>query len=367
MYGVQKNTYLSDFFVYCVMYKKKDKNYSGRGVQNNPANRFEKIDIVFDEPLTKPINTLFYKDTSKSVISFNTSPDLPINTFINPYRGCEHGCIYCYARPNHEFLGLSAGRDFETRIFVKENAAYLLEKELKAAKWKPQTIGISGVTDAYQPIEKKLELTRSCLEVLIKYRNPFAIITKNKLVTRDIDLLKESQPFHAAGVMLSVTTLDNNLAQIMEPRTSRPQLRLEAIRELFENGIPVGVIIGPVIPGLTDQEIPGIINECVKAGVTVARYIMLRLPHGTKEIFENWLQTHFPDRKEKILNRIKSIRGGKLYDSTFFQRDRGQGFFADQIENLFHLACRKAGISKNRLELSASSFIRPSVTQLKLF
>jgi len=344
-----------------------NKKYSGRGVQHNPVNRFENIDIVFEQPQDQTIRTHFYKDVSKSIISYNSSPDLPINTFINPYRGCEHGCIYCYARPNHEYLGLSAGIDFETKIFVKENAPYLLEKELSASKWKAQTIGISGVTDAYQPVEKKLELTRSCLQVLAKFRNPVAIVTKNQLVTRDIDILKELASYNAAGVVLSITTLDNSLAKIMEPRTSRPQLRLDTIKHLADNGIPVGVMIGPVIPGLTDQEIPAIIAESVKAGAKIARYIMLRLPHTTKEIFERWLDTNFPERKNKVLNRIKSMRAGKLYDSKFYKRDKGEGFFADQVENLFNMACRKSGIFGNKLNLSTNSFRKSQSRQLELF
>jgi DNA repair photolyase len=344
-----------------------NKKYNGRGVEHNPVNRFENIDIVFDEPQEGSVKTHFYKESSKSIISYNTSPDLPINTFINPYRGCEHGCVYCYARPNHEYLGLSAGIDFETKIFVKENAPYLLEKELKSAKWQPQTIGISGVTDAYQPVEKKLELTRSCLRVLAKFRNPAAIVTKNHLVTRDIDIFREMISYNGIGIILSVTTLDNNLAQIMEPRTSRPQRRVDAIKELADNGIPAGVIIGPVIPGLTDQEIPKIIETCVNAGASVARYIMLRLPHATKDIFQAWLDINFPNKKDKIINRIKSVRDGKLYDSTYFKRDRGQGFFADQVENLFNIACRKNGILGNKLELSADSFRKQSNNQLELF
>jgi len=343
------------------------KKYSGRGVKHNPANRFEKIDIVFEEAPESHVNTQFYKDTSRSIISYNNSPDLPINTFINPYRGCEHGCIYCYARPNHEYLGLSAGIDFESKIFIKENASQLLEKELRSAKWHPQTIGISGVTDGYQPVEKKMKLTRSCLEVLARYRNPVAIVTKNHLVTRDIDILKELSSCGAVAVILSITTLDNHLAKVMEPRTSRPKLRLEAIRTLAENGIPAGVMIGPVIPGLTDQEIPAIIEESVKAGARMARYIMLRLPHGTKDIFENWLEQNFPNKKNKVLNRIKSLRGGKLYDASFYKRDRGEGFFADQVENLFTVSCRKAGISGNRLKLSSDAFRRPEGRQLQLF
>lgn len=341
--------------------------YNGRGSSYNPANRFEKINIQFDEMQTSAVETIFYKDTSKSIITYNNSPDIPINTFINPYRGCEHGCIYCYARPHHEYLGLSAGMDFETKIFVKENAAKLLSRELASKKWIPQVIGMSGVTDPYQPVEKLLNLSRSCLQVFANFRNPVIIVTKNKLVTRDIDLLKELAGYNACAVMVSMTTLDYSLARVMEPRTSRPKLRLQAIKELAQNGIPTGIIIGPVIPGLTDHEIPDIIAESVKAGAQMARYIMLRLPHSTKEIFENWLQQHFPNRKTKVLNRILSIREGKLYDSTFFKRDKGTGLFAQQIETLFNASCRKYDIFGKKIELSISSFKKYSESQLELF
>lgn len=332
----------------------------------NPPNRFEKIEYQFDGPAGDLPATHFYKDTSRTIISYNKSPDISIDAFINPYRGCEHGCVYCYARPNHEYLGLSAGLDFETKIFVKENAPKLLRRELSSKNWKPQTIGFSGVTDAYQPIEKHLLLTRSCLEVLAEFRNPVAIVTKNKLVSRDIDLLKELAAVHAVCVFISVTTLDSDLVNIMEPRTSRPGLRLETIRELAENNIPTGVLIGPVIPGLTDHEIPKIIEKSTQAGARFARYIMLRLPHGVKDIFESWLDTHFPDRKEKILNRIRAVRGGKLNDSTFFKRYKGEGIFADQIEQLFMVSSKKAGIMGANIKLSTTAFRLPQGQQLKL-
>jgi len=342
------------------------KKISGRGTETNPANRFDAIEYQLEVLLDSLPSTHFYKDTSKTIITYNKSPDISVNAFINPYRGCEHGCVYCYARPNHEYLGLSAGLDFESKIFVKENAAKLLRRELSAKKWRSQTVGISGVTDAYQPIERHLQLTRSCLELFAEFRNPVTIVTKNKLVTRDIDLLKELARFNAVCVFISVTTLDPELVNIMEPRTSRPELRLETISELSENNIPTGVLIGPVIPGLTDHEIPGIIEESSRAGAQLARYLMLRLPHGLKDIFEGWLGTHFPDRKEKILNRIRAVRGGKLYDSTFFKRDRGEGIFADQVEKLFIASCKRAGIMGNNLELSTTAFRHPQGEQLKL-
>jgi len=342
----------------------------GRGSSFNPANRFDKIDFIPDEEFykdeTKP-KTEFFKDTSKTIITYNTSPDINFEASINPYRGCEHGCVYCYARPNHEHLGLSAGLDFETKIFVKENAPELLIKELSSKEWKPQTIAISGVTDCYQPCEKHFEITRRCLEILNEFSNPVGIVTKNHMVTRDIDILKELAEINAAVVMISITTLDSTLARLMEPRTSQPQLRLKAISELSENGIPVGVLIAPVIPGLTDHEIPKIIEKAVEAGALYAGYVMLRLPFGVKDIFTNWLEQHYPDRKSKVLNRVMSVRDGKLYSPEFFNRQKGEGVFAEQVAKMFEISCRKNGIDKNTVNLSTEKFNNPYKKQLELF
>ena len=342
----------------------------GRGSSSNPANRFDKIDFIPDEEFykdeTKP-KTEFFKDTSKTIITYNKSPDINFEASINPYRGCEHGCVYCYARPNHEHLGLSAGLDFETKIFVKENAPELLIKELSSKKWKPQTIAISGVTDCYQPCEKHFEITRRCLEILNEFRNPVGIVTKNHMVTRDIDILKELAEINAAVVMISITTLDSTLARLMEPRTSQPELRLKAIKQLTEIGIPVGVLIAPVIPGLTDHEIPKIIESAVEAGAKYAGYVMLRLPFGVKDIFTNWLEQHYPGKKNKVLNRVMSVRDGKLYVSEIFNRQKGQGVFAEQVAKMFEIACRKNGIDKNRVNLSTDKFNNPYKKQLELF
>ncbi len=301
----------------------------GRGSSFNPANRFDKIDFIPDEEFykdeTKP-KTEFFKDTAKTIIAYNSSPDINFEASINPYRGCEHGCVYCYARPNHEHLGLSAGLDFETKIFVKENAPELLKKELSSKKWKPQTIAMSGVTDCYQPCEKHFEITRRCLEILNEFSNPVGIVTKNHMVTRDIDILKELAEINAAVVMISITTLDSTLARLMEPRTSQPELRLKAIKQLTENGIPVGVLVAPVIPGLTDHEIPQIIEKAVEAGAKYAGYVMLRLPFGVKDIFTNWLEQHYPGKKSKVLNRVMSVRDGKLYVPEFFNRQKERVF-----------------------------------------
>ncbi len=343
----------------------------GRGVAFNPVNRFENIFYLRDpgwnhkdDPSPK---TQFLKDSSQSIITYNDSPDLPFAASINPYRGCEHGCIYCYARPTHEYLGFSAGLDFETKILAKLDAPQLLKKELTSANWRPQILTLSGVTDPYQPIERRLMITRHCLEVLAESRNPVSIITKNKLVTRDIDLLKILYQYQAICVYISVTTLDADLQHRMEPRTSHPQDRLETIRRLHEEGIPVGILIAPVIPGLTDHEIPGIIKECVQVGAQFAGYVVLRLPHSVKSLFEIWLEQHFPDKKEKVLNRIRSLRGGKLNDPRFQYRLCGEGIFAKQIEDLFKISCRREGILNCGPRLSTTSFLRPQSAQLTLF
>lgn len=339
----------------------------GRGTTQNPANRFDPVFYDIENPADISSETRFFRDTAKSIITFNSSPDISIDAFINPYRGCEHGCIYCYARPFHEYLGLSAGLDFETRIFVKENAPTLLRKELLKPGWKPQIVGIGGVTDAYQPVERKLEITRKCLKVFSEFANPVAIITKNHLVSRDVDILCDMANKKTAMVLFSITSLDDKIVSCMEPRTSRPKLKLEAMRELSASGIPVGVMIGPVIPGLTDHEIPEIINQSVKAGAQFARYILLRLPHGVKELFEDWLEKHFADRKNKILNRIRSTRDGKLYDSTYFERHRGSGIFAEQIKAIFEKSCKKEGIAGAKLNLTTEYFKTPGLKQLSLF
>jgi DNA repair photolyase len=342
-----------------------------RGVPENPGNRFEKIhlepnaDWNPDEDVLP--RTQFLVDHSQTIITYNESPDLGFGASVNPYRGCEHGCIYCYARPTHEYLGFSAGLDFETKIMVKERAPELLRAELSSPKWRPQIIVMSGVTDCYQPVERKLKLTRRCLDVLLEFHNPVAIITKNFLVTRDIDLLSELAKHNCASITISITTLDTKLRNVMEPRTSPPQARLNAIRKLSEAGIPVSVNVAPIIPGLTDHEMPAILKAAAEAGATSAGFTIVRLPHGDKALFENWLTAHFPDRKEKVLNRIKAMRGGKLYDAQWGSRMRGEGIFAEQIAQMFQVAKRKAGFLDERGELSTANFRRPGGAQLSLF
>lgn len=336
----------------------------GRGAAANPANRFEALDLEREDdwdPAEDPApRTLFLRDSTKTFITYNDSPDIGFRASINPYRGCEHGCIYCYARPTHEYLGFSAGLDFESRIMVKENAPELLRAELAAPKWEPQFIAMSGVTDCYQPVERRLKLTRRCLEVLAEFRNPVGIITKNHLVTRDIDVLQKLAAHRAAAVFVSVTTLDPALTPKLEPRASLPAHRLAAIRALRQADIPVGVLIAPVIPAVTDHEIPNIVEACVEAGAQFAGYVMLRLPHGVGPLFEDWLGRHFPDRKEKVLGQVRAVRGGRLNDPQFGSRMRGAGAFADQAGALFAVACRRARIEGAKPDLSAAAFVVPS-------
>jgi len=343
----------------------------GRGAAHNPAGRFERIHLEPDEdwnPGEEAVRrTQFFRDSTKTFINYNNSPDIGFETSINPYRGCEHGCIYCYARPTHEYLGFSAGLDFESRIMVKEDGPELLRRELSSPKWKPQTIAMSGVTDCYQPIERKLQLTRRCLAVLAQFRNPVAIVTKNHLVTRDIDYLSELTRHDAAMVNVSVTTLDAKLTPILEPRASLPEYRLDAIEKLSQAGIPVNVLIAPVIPAITDHEIPRVIEAVARAGALSAAFVPIRLPWAVAPLFEDWLTRHFPDRKEKVLNRIRDMRGGKLNDPDFGSRMRGQGIFADQMNQMFDVACRRAGLPKKDIELSAAAFRVPAGPQMMLW
>jgi len=342
-----------------------------RGAPANPVGRFERLEVEFDLSDLSPDDerpdpkTEFYRDTTKSILSFNDSPDIPMSAMVNPYRGCEHGCIYCYARPYHEYLGLSAGVDFESKIFVKDTAPALLRAALMAKSWTPQVIGLSGVTDPYQPVERRLKLTRGCLEVLAEFRNPTALITKNHLVTRDIDVLQPLAAVDAVQVFLSITTLDDGLAQVMEPRASRPALRLDAVRKLRDAGIQVGVMIAPIIPGLTDHEVPAILEAAAAAGAMTAGRNVVRLPHGVKDLFAQWLEVHVPHRKDKVLNRLRSMRDGKLNDSTFGTRMRGEGPYAESIHQMFDLHRRRVGLTQ-QLTMSSAGFRRPG-SQMDLF
>ena len=351
-----------------------------RGSASNPPNRFERLqlDETFGdggswgdpddpEPRSHP-ETRLLRDPSRTIIATNASPDVGFDASVNPYRGCEHGCAYCYARPTHEYLGMSAGLDFETRILVKERAPELLRRALAAPAWKPQVLAFSGVTDAYQPAERKLEITRGCLRVLAEFRNPVAVVTKSWLVTRDADLLAELARHDAAAVVISLTTLDPALQRVMEPLASRPAKRLAAIEALAEAGVPVGVNVAPLIPGLTDHEVPAILKAAAGAGARFAGRVLLRLPHGVAPLFEAWLERHVPARREKVLSRLRAMRGGKLYDARFRVRQRGEGFFADELESLFALSCRRAGLARQGPTLSTAAFRRPGrSSQLALF
>lgn len=344
-----------------------------RGAGSNPDNRFaaqhielEPDALVDDDGNPLPLRTVFLRDDSQSIISWNDSPDIPFRAGLNPYRGCEHGCAYCYARPTHEYLGFSAGLEFESRIMVKLRAPELLRAEFLRKAWKPQTIMMSGVTDCYQPVERRLEITRGCLGVLAEFRNPVGIVTKNHLVTRDIDHLRELAKFKAAGVGISITTLDPALAKVLEPRASTPSRRLAAIEELSAAGIRVRVMVAPVIPGLNDHEIPAILAAARKAGARFASYILLRLPLAVAPVFSEWLELHRPGEKEKILGRIRDLRGGALNVSKFKERQRGSGAAADQLARLFDVARRRAGFVDADEPLSAAAFRRVT-DQLSFF
>ncbi|MES2995598.1 MAG: PA0069 family radical SAM protein [Verrucomicrobiota bacterium] len=325
----------------------------GRGAAENPANRFQSLHVetdpdswVDDDP--RPLRTTFLRDDSQSVLTKNSAEDLSFDYGLNPYRGCEHGCAYCYARTYHEYLGFSAGLDFESKIVVKHNAAELLEKELGRKSYQPGKIGISGVTDCYQPVERKFEITRRCLEVLARYRNPVSVITKNALVTRDIDHLANLARHDCTCVYLSITTLDPALARILEPRASSPRTRLAAIRALTDAGIPAGVSCAPMIPGLNDSELPAILSAAAEHGATFATYSMVRLPGAVAEIFSSWLERNFPDRKDKVLNRIRAAYEGHLNSTAPGVRNRGSGAPAEQLRALFHACCKKLQLSPAR-------------------
>ncbi|MEW5798575.1 MAG: PA0069 family radical SAM protein [Bacteroidota bacterium] len=344
----------------------------GRGTSFNPQNRFEStvyemIEEEFDPE--RKITTKYFRDSSKSILAKNDSPDLGFSLDLNPYRGCEHGCIYCYARPSHEYLGFSAGLDFETKIMVKPDAHTLLEKEFRKKSWRPAVIALSGNTDCYQPIERKLQLTRKCLEVFLKYRNPVGMITKNALITRDIDILSELAKLNLVVATLTVTTLDKELQRVMEPRTSPPELRLDAVEQLAKAGIPVGVSLAPVIPGLNDSEMPAILKRASEHGATFAFYTMLRLPYAVKDLFVDWLKRELPQRADRVLNRIKDVRDGKLNSSEFGVRMTGTGEIAESIRQLFELTCAKYHLNEKRDRLSVDKFLSNwnAQTELEFF
>jgi DNA repair photolyase len=346
----------------------------GRGAGWNPPNRFEPYrlevlpeDVDPAEEGPRRLDTELLVDASRSILAENDSPDVPFRYSLNPYRGCEHGCVYCYARPSHEYLGFSAGLDFESKILVKPEAPKLLDQALRRPGWVPQTVALSGNTDCYQPVERRLELTRRCLEVFLAHRNPVAIITKNGLVTRDLDLLGELARLDLVHVAVSITTLDPELARAMEPRASAPARRLETVEILAAAGIPVGVNVAPVVPGLNDEEIPAILKESARRGARSAAYILLRLPGAVEPLFLDWLERELPDRARRVLHGIREVRGGRLGDPRFGSRMRGEGTMAESLRALFELMCRRHGLNRERRELSTARFRRNGSAQPELF
>ncbi len=344
----------------------KPEARKGRGAIGNVSGRFEAterflVDDGWDQEgeLARRLQTKIRPDAARSVITRNQSPDIPFDRSINPYRGCEHGCVYCFARPSHAFLDLSPGLDFETRIFFKEHAAALLEKELRKPKYKcaPMALGVN--TDCYQPAERDLKITRSILEVLETFNHPVSIITKSAGILRDLDILTRMAERNLVHVMLSVTTLDSELARKMEPRAATPERRLKTMKALNAAGVPTGVLASPMIPGLNDSELEKILAACADAGAVQAGYIFLRLPYELKEMFETWLKEHYPDRERHVLSLIRQSRSGELNGSEFGKKFIGEGPYAEIIRQRFHVARKKLGLPMRQLELDCSGFQAP--------
>lgn len=351
----------------------------GRGAQIEPRNRFQRVSLEHDleflehdaeaiEQFEK-VATEYIEDHSASIIAKNDSPDIPFRYSLNPYRGCAHGCTYCYARPTHEYLGFDAGLAFETKIVVKRRAPELLREWLCRSSWSPEAISISGVTDCYQPCERRFELTRGCLAVAREANQPIGMVTKNALVLRDLDIL---QPMSANGIVnvsISITSLDQELTRVMEPRTSAPAARLGAVRALSDAGIPVNVMVAPVIPGLNDHEIPGILEAAADAGATAADYVLLRLPLAVEPVFLDWLRRTQAARAEKIIGRIRSTREGNLSNANFGERMRGKGPIAQQISQSFKVFAAKHGLARSLPKLRTDRFRPPrsSRGQMSLF
>ena len=349
----------------------------GAGVQpDNPyltTQRTADLEQVADdqeylESLERP-KTVYLDDDSQSIVATNDSPDIGFNYSVNPYRGCVHGCSYCFARPTHEYLGLSAGLDFETKVLVKRRAPQLLREFLAKPRWAAETIVFSGVTDCFQPIERELRLTRACLEVAAECRQPIGIITKNALVTRDIDVLRELAEHRAARVAVSITTLDQSLARVMEPRTSAPAARLRAIAELSAAGIETQVMVAPIIPGLNDSEMPAILQAAAAAGARHAGFVLLRLPSTVRVVFLEWLHRERPNYAAKVEAFVRSTRGGQLYSSKWRERQRGTGVIAEQIGQTFKVFAKRYGLAGESQPLNRAAFRSPRIPggQLPLF
>jgi DNA repair photolyase len=355
------------------------RSIKGRGAAVQPANPYLHVQTQADleqiesdeeylDQLGRP-PTEYIPDLSQSIVTENDSPDVGFRYSVNPYRGCSHGCSYCYARPTHEYFGLSAGLDFETKVLVKYHAAELLREFLARPSWKPETIVFSGVTDCYQPAERKFCITRACLAVAAECRQPVGIITKNSLVVRDLDLLTELAAYNAVHASLSITSLDPQLARAMEPRTSAPEARLRAIRDLSAAGIPTSVMVAPIIPGLNDSEMPAILAAAREAGASGTGYVMVKLATTVREVFLDWLQRTYPDRLPRIETLIRSTRAGRLNDSKFGRRQRGTGPVADLIADTFNLWTKKLGFPDDSTPLNREAFRPPRAAsgQLKLF
>ncbi len=346
----------------------------GRGARSNRVGRFEtELREAFDDGWESlgdlaAFKTDVYRETAKSIIARNDSPDINFDQSINPYRGCEHGCIYCYARPTHSYLGHSPGLDFETKLYAKVNAAELLKREFANPRYVPKVIALGAVTDPYQPIEREHRITRSLLEVLDHAGHPVGIVTKSALVIRDLDILSRMASRGLAKVAISVTTLDRMVARKMEPRAATPMRRLEAIKALSEAGVPVSVLTAPIVPAINDSEIESILQAAREAGASEAGFVLLRLPLELKELFREWLATEFPDRAAKVINILRSMHGGRDYVSQFGLRQRGSGPYAEQIGLRFRLATRRLGLNERHLQLRTDLFQRPVApgTQLSL-
>ncbi len=333
----------------------------GRGAVTNPTGRYERYryEEVPEDEAREKVETIVTPDSTRSILAKNDSPDVPFDVSINPYRGCEHGCIYCFARPTHAYLGLSPGLDFETRIFSKPKAAELLREELAKKGYVCQAIALGANTDPYQPVERELGITRSILEVLSEHEHPVSIVTKSQLVLRDRDLLAPMAEKNLASVFVSITTLDPELARKMEPRASTPEKRLETLRGLSEAGIPCGVLASPMIPALNDSELERILKEASLAGAETAGYVLLRLPLELKDLFSQWLEAHYPTKAKHVEALVRETRGGELYQAEFGTRMRGTGAYAELLEKRFRAARSKYGLDRPRPPLDTSRFRRP--------
>jgi DNA repair photolyase len=340
----------------------------GRGATVNPAGRFEprRIEAVWDDrvaddddPPPNPATELFV-DNARTVLTRNDSPDVPFDVSLNPYRGCEHGCSYCFARASHPFLNMSAGLDFETKIFAKLDAVALLKREIAKPGYRCASIAFGTNTDPYQPVERKLRIMRGILELLVAHEHPFSIVTKSALILRDVDLIAKAAARGQAAAFLSVTTLDAGLASRMEPRAAAPHRRLATLEALAAAGVPCGLLASPMIPGLNDHELERILEAGAEAGATIAGMLLIRLPHEVKDVFASWLHAHEPSRAAKILSLIKQARGGKLYDSTFGTRMTGEGPYADMLRRRFDVTCARLGLNRDRPRLDTSRFSRPA-------